>query len=35
MFGKFKRWRKQQITQGEPINNALWARTLARAPVGT
>ncbi|MCF6225431.1 MAG: zinc-dependent peptidase [Xanthomonadales bacterium] len=33
MFGKFKRWRKQQITQGEPINNALWARTLARAPV--
>jgi len=33
MFSKFKRWRKKQITLGEPINNALWARTLARVPV--
>ncbi len=33
MFRKFKRWRKKQITLGEPVNNALWARTIARAQV--
>ena len=32
MKSKFSRWREQQITDSEPVNDVLWARTVARAP---